>query len=966
MPEEFFLEVVCIGGVFADDVVEILDIVVIDGIGFFNGLPIDVDICVLHDTEQPCPNVRSFLVLIPKAVRLQKGLLEEVVGIVNIARHAQRIIIEDIHMGNCFLLKFLVDASGCTENGKQKCEHGPGAKGMTACSTLKIAKNGMTFNRPISILMRILVSLPHQNRSHMKNFFSLTIVLILLSACSTAPTIVPRQLPGRMDDGRTLLPNGWMLSPAGTSLELGDLPLGMRISPDGRFAAVVNNGQGKQSVMLVNIAERRVIQTLEIKRSWLGVRFNHSGDRLYVSAGNDNALNEYALLRDSVALARSIRLGKEYPEEDISPADIEIDGTDSVLYVATKGDNALYAIGVASGSLLQRCHFDRPLYSCLLDEKRGLVYATVWGGAAVAIVDRESLTLKRMISVGDHPNELIQTRDGKRLFVANANNNTVSVIDLDRQRVIETISTSISPDALNGSTPNSLALSSDDKTLYVANADNNYLAVINIDAFGSSRPVGFIPTGWYPTVVRCLDTMLLVANGKGMSSRANPKREYIASMFKGTLSFIPVPSNADLRRYSATVAENTPLTRPHPAPVWEEDNPIPKSDAVSSPIKHVFYVIKENRTYDQVFGDLPRGNGDSSLCLFGRTVTPNQHAIAEEFALLDNYYEDAEVSADGHNWSMAAYATDFVEKTWPTLYGGRGGEYVYEKEGITSPAAGYIWDNCNRHRVSLRNYGEFIYEDDTANGKPRVKAAGLLGRTSPAYRGWDLQYPDVKRAEVWIKEFDEYERGDSLTRFQIIKLPNDHTAGTKKGSISPRAMVADNDRALGMIVDRISHSKYWKESAIFVLEDDAQNGPDHVDAHRSIALVVSPYTKRKFVDHTMYSTSGMLRTMELILGLPPMSQYDLSATPMYTSFTSSPEPTPFVARDNLIDLHEMNALGAYGQERMEAFDLGREDAAPDVEFNEIIWRAVRGARAEMPAPVRSAFVAGIANERDDE
>jgi hypothetical protein len=264
----------------------------------------------------------------------------------------------------------------------------------------------------------------------------------------------------------------------------------------------------------------------------------------------------------------------------------------------------------------------------------------------------------------------------------------------------------------------------------------------------------------------------------------------------------------------------------------------------------------------------------------------------------------------------------------------------------------------------LRNYGEFIYEDDTANGKSRVKASGLLSRTSPNYRGWDLEYPDVKRAEVWMKEFEMYEQGDSLTQFQIIKLPNDHTAGTKKGLLSPRAMVADNDRALGMIVDRISHSKYWKESAIFVLEDDAQNGPDHVDAHRSIALLISAYTKRKSVDHTMYSTSGMLRTMELILGLPPMSQYDASATPMFASFTSSPDLTPFVARENVIDLHEKNALGAFGQQKMEAFNLQREDAAPDIEFNEIIWKSVKGGASEMPAPVRSAFVAP--GERDDD
>jgi len=313
---------------------------------------------------------------------------------------------------------------------------------------------------------------------------------------------------------------------------------------------------------------------------------------------------------------------------------------------------------------------------------------------------------------------------------------------------------------------------------------------------------------------------------------------------------------------------------------------------------------------------------------------------------------------------MAAYATDFVEKTWPTFYGGRGGTYVYEGEGITSPSAGYIWDDCVRNNVSMRNYGEFIDEEDTANGVSRVKASGLLTRTSPDYRGWDLDYSDVKRADAWLKEFDAYEAGDSLPQFQIIKLPNDHTAGTRKGSLSPRAMVAQNDRALGMVIERISHSRFWKESAVFVLEDDAQNGPDHVDAHRSIALVVSPYTRRHYVDHTMYSTSGMLRTMELILGLPPMSQYDASATPMFASFSSSPDVTPFISRKNIIDLREKNALGAFGQVRMDAFNLSREDMVPDNEFNEIIWKSVKGAACEMPAPVHSTFI--ITGSRDDD
>ena len=803
-----------------------------------------------------------------------------------------------------------------------------------------------------------------------RSIFSSTLILLSISlffsSCSNQSTKTPVQLPGTLPDGRTLLSNGWILSPAGTSVNLGDFPLGMRLSRDGKFAVVLNCGEGIQTISIVNLRSQRVVQTLPIDKTWMGVCFNYRGDRFYVSGGNDNRILEYSFEHDSAAYLRSIELGKQYPAENISPADVAVTYDGAILFVAAKGDNKLYKIALASGQIIQTTEFSQPLYSCQVDERRHRVYVSIWGGARVGVVDGESMDVLKEINVGAHPNEMVQTKDGKRLFVANANVNTVSVIDLESFKVLETISTSLSPDAPEGSTPNSLALSGNDSTLYIANADNNFVAVIDVSKMGNSRPAGYIPTGWYPTVVRCADSLLLVTNGKGMSSRANPNHEYIGSLFVGTLSMIPVPGKAQLEKYSSQVLQNTPLTRTTPVRVWEADNPIPKSADINSPIKHVIYVIKENRTYDQVFGDIPTGNGDSSLCLFGRDVTPNEHAMAEEFVLLDNYYEDAEVSADGHNWSMAAYATDFVEKTWPTQYGGRGGEYVYEQEGTSTPSAGYIWDDCNRNKVSLRNYGEFVFDEDTAQGASRIKAAGLMNRTSPDYRGWDLSYPDVQRAAAWLKEFDSYEQGDSLPAFEIIKLPNDHTSGTKKGALSPRAMVADNDRALGMIVERVSRSKYWKESAIFVLEDDAQNGPDHVDAHRSTALIISPYIKRNSVDHTMYSTTGLLRTMELILGLPPMSQYDASATPMFASFSPRPDLTPFTSRENIIDLHEQNALGAYGQQRMEAFNLSKEDAVPDAEFNEILWKSVRGSNSTMPAPVRSAIVAPRSSRLDDD
>ncbi|MCX6138234.1 MAG: beta-propeller fold lactonase family protein [Ignavibacteriales bacterium] len=750
-----------------------------------------------------------------------------------------------------------------------------------------------------------------------------------------------------------MLSNGWLLSPAGTSIDAGDLPLGMDISDDGKIAVLINNGQSKHSIMIVDVEQKRIAQTLVIKKSWVGVVMRKDARGFFVSGGNDNVIHEYALKDMTATLVRSIPLWKERVSENISPGGITLGNNDSLLFVATKGSMTLYKILLSSGAVVGSVQLPAPLYSCVYDPQRHRVCVSVWGGSQVAVVDEESLAIVKMVRVGDHPCDMLLSKDNSRLFVANANNNTVSVLDLSSLEIEETIGIALSPDAPNGSTPNALALSRDGETLFVANADNNCLAVIDVERRGRSRGKGFIPTGWYPTALRCAGNMLLVTNGKGMSSKANPGGEYIGSLLGGSLSFIDIPTGKRLDSLTALVYRNTPSASTG-MPEWKLDNPIPLTKGCTSPLKHVFYIIKENRTYDQVLGDMERGNGDPSLAIFGKKVSPNHHALADEFVLLDNFYVDAEVSADGHNWSMAAYATDYVEKTWPTSYGGRGGTYDYENEGIMSPSVGYIWDNCLRHNVSFRNYGEFMDEDLSSKGVLKPNAKGLMDHSSPDYRGWDLNYLDTKRAEVWIKEFDAYEKGDSLPSFQILRLPNDHTAGTKRGIRTPRAMVAENDLALGMIVERISRSTYWPQSAIFVLEDDAQNGPDHVDAHRSIAFVISPYVRRRVVDHSMYSTSGMLRTMELILGLPPMSQFDAAALPMFASFTSTPDLTPYVHRKNIIDLDERNLLGAYGQDRMETFSLAKEDEAPDIEFNKIIWRSIRD--TEMPAPVHSAFV----------
>jgi hypothetical protein len=390
-----------------------------------------------------------------------------------------------------------------------------------------------------------------------------------------------------------------------------------------------------------------------------------------------------------------------------------------------------------------------------------------------------------------------------------------------------------------------------------------------------------------------------------------------------------------------------------------------------SPIKHVLYIIKENRTYDQVFGDVKQGNGDPALCLFPDAVTPNHHKLAREFVLLDNFYCDGEVSADGHEWSMGAYATDFVEKVWPLVYRQRPHRKLgYPAEGTydsaARPAGGYIWDRCAEAGVSYRSYGEWIHNGKTPKDPSKASVKALEGHFDPWFRGFDMDYSDQKRADRFIEEWQRFERDGSLPRFIVMRLPNDHTAGTKVNVPTPTAYVADNDLAMGRVVEAISKSKFWKETAIFVVEDDAQNGPDHVDAHRTVALVISPFVRRGHVDSSLYSTTSMLRTMELILGLKPMSQFDAAARPMYASFHAAADSRPYEHVRPNVDLNEKNKATAWGAKLSETFDLTKEDAVDDLLFNEVIWRAVKGGRSPMPPPVRAAFVfPHLKKDKDD-
>jgi hypothetical protein len=367
---------------------------------------------------------------------------------------------------------------------------------------------------------------------------------------------------------------------------------------------------------------------------------------------------------------------------------------------------------------------------------------------------------------------------------------------------------------------------------------------------------------------------------------------------------------------------------------------------------------------------MPEGNGDPELCLFPEKVTPNNHKLAREFVLLDNFYVDAEVSADGHEWSMGAYATDFVQKGWRLDYGhNQTGKFPYPGEGsfpVAFPADGYLWDRALQAGVSYRSYGEFIQNGKTPNDPSHTRVAALQGHFDPGFRGFDTGYPDIKRAERFSAELKRFESEGDMPRLQIVRLPNDHTAGTLKGAFTPTAYVADNDRGLGMLVEAVSHSKFWPQTAIFVLEDDAQDGPDHVDAHRSVAQVISPYTRRGAVDSTMYSTSSMLRTMELILGLQPLTQFDAAATPMFNAFQADADLRPYDALPPNVDLAARNRVVAWGGKASAKMDFSKEDATDEQLLNQIIWHSVRGDKEPMPAPIHAAFVFQHPKDGDDD
>ena len=813
---------------------------------------------------------------------------------------------------------------------------------------------------------------------HISKIFSLTCLLALATSTHAQDLTA-------LERTRVKLPNGWSLTPVGKSLPLGDLPLNIAVSKSRRYAAVTNNGQSTQTIQLFDARNDIQLDSVVVSKAWGGLVFSADEKFLYASGGDNNWILQYAITNNKLVVSDTIKLGGPWTRQknapSISPTGLALDDKKNILYVVTKQDNSLYLIDLQTKAVKQKLDLGTEAYTCLLSPDRSKLYISLWGGDKVVAYDTKSNVIADSIPVGDNPNDLCISRNGRYLYVSNANDNTVSVIDLRKSKVLETLNTAVYPTQLSGTTSNSVALAGDDKTLYVANADNNCLAVFDVSRPGSSHSLGFVPTGWYPSVVRVIDAKLYVANAKGFSSLPNPhgpnptgykqtvllhggdplkpqQVQYIGGgLLMGTMSIIPQPTEKDLSIYSQAVYHNTPYSKELETNVdGEAGNPIPRKTGDTSPIKYVFYILQENRTYDQVLSDMPAGNGDTSLLLFGRHITPNHHALVDDFVLLDNFYVDGEVSADGHNWSMGAYATDYMEKNWPTSYGGRGKGAV----GETGLNKLYIWDMASRANRSFRTYGEFVNADNT----PRLPV--LKGHYAPTYPTRDLRDTDTARYRAWEHDFDSLLAANALPQLTTMRMLSDHTEGTAAGRPTPYAHVADNDLAIGKLVEHVSKSPIWENTVIFIVEDDAQNGPDHVDAHRTTAYLAGGYVKRQHIDHTMYSTSSMVRTIELILGLSPMSQYDAAATPMWRCFSPAPDKTPFTCLPSNINLNEVNPAGTRLAAMAKGLNFSEVDRVPDEAMNAMLWKAIRGEQAKVPTPVRAAFVKAIVKDEDDD
>ena len=800
----------------------------------------------------------------------------------------------------------------------------------------------------------------------------LAAVLVLAACAAPQPAVPPTAV--NADEAHGRLPTGVHLDPAAPLHVVGQMPLTMVDAPEGDRIVLLLNGWREEGLQVVERATGRVLQTVTLPAVFLGLQFAPDGQSLYASGGNGDVVYRFdwrqgaATLRDSIVL-RVKRRPRENGER--YPAGLALSRDGRTLYVAENLADSLAVVDVGSGQVVQRVATGHYPYAVVVTPG-GTVYVSNWGGWDLSSFDADAqghLRSTGMIRVGRHPSTMLLGARGNRIFVTSASTDRVLAVDPARRRVIGQLLDSPPAGPGEGSTPNALALSSDGTRLFVAEADANAVAIFDLSAAtsgvaaatGDDLLAGRIPAGWYPTSLLAHGDTLVVASGKGSGTRPNPDGPQplpsrihrgpngvntTLSQLNGGLMIAPLVhvEHGELARYSARVAQANGWTSPR------------TTARGYPPFEHVIYIVKENRTYDQVLGDLAQADGDTSLVLFGRDVTPNQHALAERFGVYDRFFVNAEVSPDGHNWSMAAYTTDYLQKTVPLNYSSRGRAYEYEgarfgnhtvipDDDPAAPARGYLWDLIQRKGLTFRNYGEFVVPseadpDDILPPGYRGDKPFLASHTNPSYPGFDLSIPDERRADVWIAELAEFTRRGTMPAFEVVRLPNDHTSGARAGLPTPQAYAADNDLALGRMIEALSHSPFWKSTVVFVLEDDAQNGPDHVDSHRSPMYIISPWVRAGVV-HRFANTTDVIRTMEEILGLDALSQFDYYGRPLRDIWSDSPDLRPWSVMTPKVDLNAKNPTGTTGARESEKLDLEIEDVAAEDPFNRIIWQAVK-------------------------
>jgi YVTN family beta-propeller protein len=801
---------------------------------------------------------------------------------------------------------------------------------------------------------------------------------------------------GPQGDGASVTPVGWLVTPAGQQTALGSLPTSSALSPDGRLLLVLNAGDSSiESLQVVDTATHQVTQTIDYTSPqgvYAGVAFSPDGTHAYASAGGGEKVHVYSVANGALVEGAPIQLPATNPAGqpiNAYAAGLAVTPDGKRLVVADQLSDAASVVDLATGQIQTVAVGHNP-YGVAISPDGRTAYVSNQGADTITELDLtgSAPAVGATVAVGAHPNRLAVDPHTGTVYVADSESDAVSVIHAKGR--VRTISLAPYRGAPVGANPDGLALTPDGRTLYVVNSGDNDLAVVDT---GSGAVRGLIPTAWYPTSVALAGDTLLVTNGKGLGAGPNPngpnpysdntmrgnpstelqwEKQYVGTMMLGTLSSIAVPDHRTLEHYTDQVTSNDEFSEGGQVHDAVALDPVPARLGAPSPIKHVIYVVRENRTYDQEFGSLGKGNGDPAINLFGDDSAPNSRALARDFVTLDNTYADADVSAQGWNWSVEANSNPYVEQTWVGNYSGRNHPYEYEGNNTFATAANadpldsYIWDRLADKSVSFRNYG-FYESDNRFNTGVSTPDPRLVANTDPNYYGWDLKCPDSSgtftplmtcntRYDEWNREYQQYAANGDLPSVEFVRFGNDHTQGTNAGAPSPTAYVADNDYALGRLVDTVSHSAYWSSTAIFVVEDDSQAGPDHVDAHRMAAEVISPYTQHGTVDSTFYSTASVLRTIELLAGIAPMTQFDASATPMFGAFSNDPNMTPYsVIKPAESILTQVNSPSAPLAAVMARQDFSHEDQVPPQLLNTAIWQSVKGGNSPLPPAQHRVF-----------